>query len=373
MTIIFGQCNDATRTEIALGANYNTDCENRELINFLARLQTVYYGSDDGGLSFKPYKNVVVVKSLNNFSNAKSNDPYGFKEELKIKFDAVLAVVGKFLNSTRLMLESLKAEVPVLDWAAYCAMDVADQGTWEERGDAFTKVMLLLRNSKNDNAKKDLHLSYSQGNKSAFQISTEAMVIYLSTQYNNKIPNNPHNKRGDRNSKKGDDSKSEDKDSTTTGTAGVHLGEVTTSQDSTIPSEGSSIGTYISEIAEPAFHPAQSAEELLAAHPVDDAIWSHTNPSDVSIDTTNSAEIIVGIHSTEVSTYIFHRSDLYGLLKATSHVSHKDNVSWYDRSAFLDIFDDSNESANTDGDDDVTKDSTNESIKSNFWIGERQS
>ena len=61
---------------------------------------TLCYGSDDGGLSFKPYKNVVVVKSLNNFSNAKPNDPHGFKEELKIKHDAILAVVREFPNGT---------------------------------------------------------------------------------------------------------------------------------------------------------------------------------------------------------------------------------------------------------------------------------
>ena len=82
MTIIFRKCKDATRTEIALGANYNTDCENGELINFLTRLQILFYGSDNRGLSFKPYKNVVVVKSLKNFSNSKPNDPHGFKEEL---------------------------------------------------------------------------------------------------------------------------------------------------------------------------------------------------------------------------------------------------------------------------------------------------
>ena len=63
-------------------------------MNFLAILGTVCYGSDDGGLYFKPYKNVVVVKSLNNFSKARPNDPSRFKEELKIKYDAVLAVVG---------------------------------------------------------------------------------------------------------------------------------------------------------------------------------------------------------------------------------------------------------------------------------------
>ena len=64
------RCNDATRTEIALGTNYETVCANGELINFLAILPTVCYGSNNGGLFFKMYKNVVVMKSLNNFSNA---------------------------------------------------------------------------------------------------------------------------------------------------------------------------------------------------------------------------------------------------------------------------------------------------------------
>ena len=110
--------------------------------------------------------------------------------------------------------------------------------------------MLLLMNSKNDNAKKDLHFLYSQGHKSAYPVSAEAMARYLSTQYTNKISNNSRNKRGDENLKKGDNSKSEDKDSTTTGTAGVHVGEVTTPQDSTAPSNRSSIGTHVSEIVE---------------------------------------------------------------------------------------------------------------------------
>ena len=83
-------------------------------MRFLAILQIVCYRSDDGGLSFKPDKNIVVVKSLNNFSNAKPNNPHRFKEELEIKYDAVLAVVGKFPNGTGPMLELLTAEVPAL-------------------------------------------------------------------------------------------------------------------------------------------------------------------------------------------------------------------------------------------------------------------
>ena len=60
-------------------------------------------------------------------------------------------------------------------------------------------------NSKNDNAKKDLRLLYSQGNKTAYPATAKSMARYLLTQYNNKVLNNPRNKRGDRNSKKGDD------------------------------------------------------------------------------------------------------------------------------------------------------------------------
>ena len=79
------------------------------------------------------------MKSLNNFTNANLSDPHGFKEELKIKFDAVLAVIRKFSNGTGPMLKLLKAEVPPLDWTDYCALPVAEQYTWEERGDDSTK------------------------------------------------------------------------------------------------------------------------------------------------------------------------------------------------------------------------------------------
>ena len=132
---------------------------------------------------------------MNNFTNANPSDPHRFKEELKIKYEAVLAVVGKFPNGTGPMLELLKAETVSLDWAAYCVMSVANQEIWEAKGDAFTKAMLFLMNSKNDAAKKDVCLSYSQGNKKAYLETAESMARYLSTQYNNKVPNNPCEKR----------------------------------------------------------------------------------------------------------------------------------------------------------------------------------
>ena len=110
----------------------------------------------------------------------------------------------------------------------------------------------------------------------------------------------------------------------------------------------------------------------MAAHPFDDAIWSHTNPSDVSIDTVNSAEIIAGSHITEDSTYAFERLYPFGLIDTPSHVSDEDDMSWYDGLAFIENFTDSSESTDTFGDY-VTHESTSESNKSDFRIGERQS
>ena len=50
MTIIFGQCDDTTRTKISLGESYKTNCEAGELIKFLTRVCKVCNGSNNGGL-----------------------------------------------------------------------------------------------------------------------------------------------------------------------------------------------------------------------------------------------------------------------------------------------------------------------------------
>ena len=55
---------------------------------------------------------------------------------------------------------------------------------------------------------------------------------------------------------------------------------------------------HVSEIAEHNFWPVQSVEEQLAAHPVN-VIWGNTDPSDVSIDTVDNAEILASSHTME--------------------------------------------------------------------------
>ena len=146
----------ATRTKITFKMNYKMDCQAGNIINFLKQVHTV-----DKGLSFKPYKQIISVKLLNNFSNIKPNDPYGFKEEIKINYNAVLVVIEKFPNGTGVMMKLLKAEPISFTWANYCAIPVAGQTMWEERGNAVTKALLLLLNPENNNGKNNPRRAYS--------------------------------------------------------------------------------------------------------------------------------------------------------------------------------------------------------------------
>ena len=109
MTIICRQFDDATLTKLALRSTYAADCDNGNINNFLNRLRVICYESNDGGLSHKPYKIAVAVKSLHNCTNPKPDNPHGFKEELKVKYETILAIVRKFPNGTALMEQSLKA------------------------------------------------------------------------------------------------------------------------------------------------------------------------------------------------------------------------------------------------------------------------
>ena len=125
--------------------------------------------------------------------------------------------------------------------------------------------------------------------------------LYLSTQYPNNKPTNQ--RRGNKeNKRKGDDPKSEDKDSNTSGTAGAHIEDTITNEDTTAPSGGSSLGAHLSETNQASSRSLRTVNEILRAHPVNDDFWDNTNPTDVSIDTVNSKEKMTGSHITKFHT-----------------------------------------------------------------------
>ena len=101
--------------------------------------------------------------------------------------------------------------------------------------------------------------------------------------------------------KKGDDLKSEDKDSNTGDTIGAHVGYTTTNEESTVPSGEASIRTHVLEKNKQLSRPSRTVEKILEAHPMNDGdFWGSTNPDDMSINTTNSKEMMTGSYITEL-------------------------------------------------------------------------
>ena len=84
------------------------------------------------------------------------------------------------------MIKLFGAAVPARDWAYYCQLTPIEQLVLEERSDDLTKSILLLMNSKNNNAKKDLCLANSQGNLTAYPPTIRAIARFLSAQSSNK-------------------------------------------------------------------------------------------------------------------------------------------------------------------------------------------
>ena len=70
------------------------------------------------------------------------------------------------------------------------------------------------------------------------------------------------------------------------------------------------------------------------------------DPSDVSIDTANSAEIMTCSHIREEQIFIFHRSDPHELLHVEAHMPHEDDLLWCDELNFLDNYHGWNKSSN---------------------------
>ena len=135
---------------------YDDAVKDGNLVSVIKMLNKIAYGTDDGGMSFCPYKSTIAVKSLNNFSNAKPSDPHHFKEELKTKFQATLAIANRFPIGTVYMEEMLrqnkdkdgKEDPKTIN--DYFGMPAEQKAFWENEGNKLNMSMLLLLNSKNE-------------------------------------------------------------------------------------------------------------------------------------------------------------------------------------------------------------------------------
>ena len=123
---------------------------------------------------------------MNTYINNEVHDPNDFKEQVKIKYQVTKAIVGRFPNGTPTLIHLLSnAEPNALDWDGYCALPAEARLVWETRANALNHAMIFIIYLKNEIAKKDLRLAYSQGNHTTYQTNIESTVWYLATQYPN--------------------------------------------------------------------------------------------------------------------------------------------------------------------------------------------
>ena len=84
---------------------------------------------------------------MNNYTNNGPYHPHGFKEQIKVKYEATKAIAGKLPNGTTTLMELLsKAQPAALDWATCCILPADQQLVWELRADELNQAMLFLMN-----------------------------------------------------------------------------------------------------------------------------------------------------------------------------------------------------------------------------------
>ena len=332
ITLIMGQLDEGTSNELELSPGYKKAIEDGDILNIIRNLRAICYGNYDGGLSYTPYKAVVAVKSLNNYQPPnKYTDPHVFKEEIKTKYQATLAMTGRFPNGTKFMEDALalneeddgtgKMVPKPLTIENYFAMPASQQRKWEKLGDDLNIAMIFLNNSRNENMKRDLRVAYSHGNKECYPRNVEALARLQATQYrvrdNRTTPNggggNGNTRRSNRSN---DDKENEDPAEETAGQhmAGAHPSTANPNKNNTTKTKdeqednddgnesdgGASMCHVI--VSKPKRVQIQSipkdrtAAEILGTHQADDPIWD-TGDNNVSVDSYNSEEEMAGMYA----------------------------------------------------------------------------
>ena len=201
VTFIRGQLDEGTTNELELSPEYEKALKDGDVVKIISNLRTICYGNDDGGLSYRPYKAVIAAKGLTTYVTSNPADPHGFKDELRTRYNAALALTGKFPNGTVFMEQALADNVAddgsgnivatPLTIENYFTMTAEKREYWEKKGDELNIAMLFCNNSRNEPMKKDLRIAYSQGSKHCYPKDVESMARLQATQYSIRRSNAP--------------------------------------------------------------------------------------------------------------------------------------------------------------------------------------
>lgn len=291
MAVVWGQLDDDTQAQMELATDYAKHRKDGNIVGFLGSLRDICNGSDDGGLSYHPFKAMVAIKSLNLFSSQDVSNIHYFKKELKTKFEATKAICSKFPFGTGILvfaIQNFPSGKLTNEWVDFCKMKDNEQTKWERTYDNLVMAMLLLNNLRNEEAKKELSCSYANGNTNAYQTTLEKIARLLCSQYpmtkgKNKKP--PYKNNDGRKFKgKGSDTDS-NKDDSGNPLAGAHTTDgaknVSSTKFTSKSTPSNTAGAHISDSDE-CDHPApsQSVQDLLGSYPVDDPFWGGQDYTD---------------------------------------------------------------------------------------------
>ena len=106
--MIWGQLDDDTQAQMELVASYAKARKDGDIVAFLKLLRDICNGSDDGGLSYSPFKVIVALKGLCNYTNSDVRNPHVYKKELRTKYHATKAICGSFPFGTKILLYVLQ-------------------------------------------------------------------------------------------------------------------------------------------------------------------------------------------------------------------------------------------------------------------------
>ena len=307
IAMIWGQLDDDTQAQMILVASYAQARKDGDIVTFLKLLRDICNGSDDGGLSYQPFKAIVAIKGVCNFTNSDVSNPHVYKKELRTKYEAMKAVAGRLPFGTETLVFAMQQFISLggdrnatLD--TFFSMTPKERAKWERINDDLVLAMIFLNNSKNDDAKKDMRRTFANGNKCAYQITLEKMARLLSSQYpmtkGQSKKNTPYD--GSRSRRKGGDA-DDNRDEATSGTpiAGAHTVDDADTKTTSKSTPANTAGAHISDSEEcDPSGSSRSVQQLLATYAADDPFWGgQDNTDDYSVDTKDSAQDLVGFHA----------------------------------------------------------------------------
>ena len=112
-------------------------------------------------------------------------------------------------------------------------------------------------------------------------------------------------------------------------------------------------------------------EELISAHPTDDAILDNTNPCDVSLDDIDGTETVASIDITKEST-ITTTTSMSTKDDELWFNAHEESDSWYDTPETMNKYKEWDNLPNILEETSIINESPNKHIQPDFYIGKRQ-